>query len=102
MKFFLVTVKGSGIRLAIAGVEAVGFLRLVRVAAKEQLAAGTLAIAKILADWRNGLHAKHDKGGNLRLTIDRTVELPWWRRFISWRSGYMFFAIDDNPPAVPQ
>ena len=100
MPLFEVTVKGCGIRLAVVDGEAVGFFRLVRVRAEDRPRAETKAIAQVNADWRNDVHASRNKGGALALTIDRTAQLSWWNHFVPRKSGYIFFAKDDDPPAA--
>jgi len=99
MPVFAILVKGRGIRVSVSDGEAVGFLRWVRVADNRRERAEARAIEKIKADWDRGAHARVNRGAMPRLTIDQTVKLPWWRLFVPHRSGYIFVAEDDDPPA---
>ena len=101
MPLFEVTVKGRGIRLAVADGEAVGFFRLVRVSDNHRPGAEAQAMKRVATDWRQGTRATINRGDMPTLTIDQTVRLPWWRRFVPHRSGYVFFAKDEEPP-VPR
>jgi hypothetical protein len=95
-----VIVQGQGIRVPIGAAVAVGFFRVIRVSASDQRGAEQSALSRAKSDWDSSGNAKLNHGAAPMLTIDSIAELPWWRRFLQPKRGYIFFPEERGSNAV--
>lgn len=102
MPRYEVTVQGQGIALPLEGAVAVGFLRLVRVRARDPLAAETLAVERVRSDWEGSFYAFRNRGAPPYLTINAIGLLSFWHRLLGAPQGYIFYSAEGvqmGPPA---
>jgi hypothetical protein len=86
-----VIVQGRGIRVPVGAAVAVGFFRVVRVSASDPHNAEQNALGLAKAHWDSSPSATLNRGDAPRFTIDSVAKLPWWRRFVQAKRGYVFF-----------
>jgi hypothetical protein len=96
-----VTVQGQGIALPIEASVAVGFLRLVRVRARDPLAAEMLAIESVRSDWERSFYAFRNRGAPPYLTINAIGLLSFWHRLLGAPQAYIFYSAEGVQMAPP-
>jgi hypothetical protein len=88
---FKVTVLGRGILLPVEDEHVLGFLRLVRVVADDQVSAEGKALAVVRSQWEASPNARLNQGEAPQLRVDSIDTLPWWQRLLPQSRGYVFF-----------
>jgi hypothetical protein len=100
MPIYDVVVQGRGVKIPIGDKFGVGFFRVVRVSASDPLSAEKSAIDLAKAHWIASASAKINSGGVPTFDIDSVDQLPWWRRFVGAKSGYVFYPKEEGSNAV--
>jgi hypothetical protein len=100
-----VTVQGQGIALPVDAAVAVGFLRLVRVRARDPVEAEVRAVERVRSDWESSFYAFRNRGAAPYLTINAIGLLSFWHQLLGAPQGYIFYSAEGvqmTPPALPQ
>ena len=100
MPTYDVIVHGQGIEVPIGAAVAVGFFRVIRVSARDAGSAEQSALSRAKAEWDSSANAALNRGGAPRLAIDSVADLPWWRRFLAPKRGFVFFPTERGSNAV--
>ncbi len=94
MPRYEVTVQGQGIAVPLDSSVAVGFFRIVRVRARDPVAAEICAVELVRSEWAASSYASGNRSGPPYLTIKAIGTLSWWHRVLGAPKGYIFFAED--------
>ena len=96
MPIYDVVVQGRGVQIPIGDEIGVGFFRVVRVSAIDLLTAKKTALELAKLHWNASSNAKVNSGGAPLFDIDSVAQLPWWRRFVGAKGGYVFYPKEEE------